>query len=197
MRQLRDVKGADRAWAAWCLYQLGLEIKDKERVLRTREVALDALIRLMKDEDSETSGVTTMRLCLVAGPKAARAVPALVERMAASPDHREYILNALGRIGPAAAKAAPAIRKLLGAETARVREEAALALARVKPDDPETLKALLRMKDLPVAALGELGPRARAAVPLIVRRLRTYDRFEAADALWKIDPPTARKLGAW
>jgi hypothetical protein len=67
LKQTRDVKGADRAWAAWCLFELDLKIEEKDRALLTREAALDALIRLMKDADRETSGVATMRLCLVAG----------------------------------------------------------------------------------------------------------------------------------
>lgn len=143
------------------------------------------------------------------GPAAKDAVPTLVLALAA----REALLRqaaaeALGKIGPAAAKSAPALKDALKDADDFVRPHAALALWRVtgKTDKAlATLKTELTAKDLDARraaarALSDMGQAARPAFDLLADRYQEVEedylvRTWIAEALKKIDPAAARKLG--
>ena len=77
------------------------------------------------------------------------------------------------------------------------KARAAEALARVVPDSDagvsaliESLKTCKEGGEMIIEALARLGPRALAAVPALVafaRDTKRYDRFEAIQALMRID----------
>lgn len=108
-----------------------------------------------------------------------RAKAKLVSRLIASlqsrePEVRFHAARALGRLGPAAGEAAPALLMMLNdtGMNAAVGVTAAEAFARISPDPVPRLMAALKDKDLDTrrnvaCALANLGPRAGAAVPLL------------------------------
>ncbi len=129
------------------------------------------------------------------GPAAKAAVPALVALLDYPATHwqaRRNILEALGSIGPPAARAAiPALEKALGDEEVRVRRAAAVSLAGLGPSGKAALPVLeeaVRARDWwwvmygPTAAeaLGRLG---RRAVPLLSEALRAEEVAPFREAL--------------
>ncbi|MFJ7064917.1 HEAT repeat domain-containing protein [Streptomyces sp. NPDC101115] len=95
---------------------------------------------------------------------------------------------ALGAIGPAAARSAPALRAGLGARDLWVRVRSAAALWRVAGDAAETLPVLLagweenRHTRVAVAeCLAEMGPAAAAAEPAIRAELSRRRRHNARE----------------
>lgn len=84
---------------------------------------------------------------------------------------------ALGAAGPAAARAVPALVDCLAPER-DVAREAALALVKVAPGDPEAARALQahlhaheRDRSAVLHAIRALGPRGRPAWPIVVQEL--------------------------
>ena len=75
-----------------------------------------------------------------------KAVPALIRRLDdPDPIGRAYAAAALGRIGPPARAAVPALKRLMRDEsiTQVVREQMARALGQIASDQPETIDELL------------------------------------------------------
>jgi HEAT repeat protein len=114
---------------------------------------------------------------------------------------------ALGKIGPPAASALPALKAALQESNSYLRGQAAVATWRVAADADTALPILL--KEMPaaaesqkwdwIAALGEMGPRARAAVPQLLVELR-QDKIDRVlvcltNALKSIDPEAAAEAG--
>ncbi|MBY0230413.1 MAG: hypothetical protein K2W96_14105 [Gemmataceae bacterium] len=200
LRHMKEARGPDRSRAAACLWHLDINLVEKERTIRTRQAALAGLIGMLKSEDEDTRNYAGMRLFYLACPDTVEAVPAMLKQMAVAPFQREYLLSAFGRIGPGAAAALPAVRAALKDKKDAIQEAAGFALIRIAPKDPATVKAILGLHGpLPARQvakmLGELGPHGKKAVPWLVKNLR--DGGHVSAALWKIDPETARKVGAW
>ena len=134
----------------------------------------------------------------------------------------EDTIEALGRLGPKAKDAIPALIESLGHEIKGTSGSAARALAAI--DLEASLAALLpRLADSDVAerrlaaeALGDMGPKAEAAVPAFIRALddedvevRTFAAFALAHfgpraaavaALTRLvaaGPGKAREMAAW
>jgi HEAT repeat protein len=91
-----------------------------------------------------------------------------------SPEERR--LNAiilLGKLGPAAEKAVPALIGQLGDETLEATGAVVLALKRIGPAAKDAVPKLIELLDEPsaevAAALGEIGPEASAAIPALIR----------------------------
>lgn len=120
----------------------------------------------------------------LSGPARARLVPELVSSLKSrEPEIRFHAARALGRLGPAAGEAAPALLELLNdtGMNSNVGVAAAEAFARVSPDPVPRLVAALKDKDLnarrnAACALAVLGPRAAAAVPLLTELAKDGDR---------------------
>jgi HEAT repeat protein len=106
--------------------------------------------------------------------------------------------RALGNVGPEARVAIPSIREALRDEELAVRVEAAVALWKVGGEVEGPLRVLLGALDSissterVLEALGDMGPKARAAVPALLRLIREgrheAERMRAARALKSIAP---------
>lgn len=107
------------------------------------------------------------------GPSAEVAVVELARALKSpSLEVRHFSVDALGRIGPPAVAAVPAI----------------VAEMDLPPDHPN-YAPLAAFRRLAARALGRIGPGAQAAVPVLGKALRGDDpicRVEAALALWRI-----------
>jgi HEAT repeat protein len=127
-------------------------------------------------------------------------VPALVVALG-RPDARGLAAHVLGRLGPKAKAAVPALAKALADEQAPadVRREVILALAAIGPDALEAAGALeANLSDddpllrAPAAyALGRIGPAAKAALPKLQGGLTSpepIDRVASAYALVHVAP---------
>jgi HEAT repeat protein len=129
-------------------------------------------------------------------------VPAIVAALASSHKLPPAMITVLRRLGPDAIMAAPLIAPLL--KDPRQRLDAAITLARISPDHPGLLQILLEAVEYgPTVAgargVGDLGPRARSAVPLLKIRLNRgeFSRSERAvivAAIVKLDPADAASV---
>jgi HEAT repeat protein len=114
------------------------------------------------------------------GLKPEKSVPVLIELLEKRGDGSEIVraLLDLQRLGRRAVGAAPAVRRLLEEDIEFPR--AAVTLARIDPDDPAAVRALMARLKHPDAGqraeaareLSRLGPAARAAVPRLEEALR-------------------------
>jgi len=132
------------------------------------------------------------------GPEAAPFVPLLVEMLRDTEDlNAQVATTALGRIGTAAAEAIPDLRRRW--RTRRdpyEKTNAGYSLARVSPRDrPEVLEsflAVLRGESARIPVLqaangvGEIGPEAAAAVPLLRPLLASEDRATRITAVMSL-----------
>jgi hypothetical protein len=140
------------------------------------------------------------------GEAAAAAVP---ELLALAPE--PLVLTTLGRIGPGARDALPALRRLLDAGQPAVEIAAAAALWRVEGDPGPILPTLARHLAgyrrggaAAAEAAGELGPAGAALVPGLRAALGdpgpgVWLRLAAAAALWRVigDAEAALPALAW
>jgi HEAT repeat protein len=167
----------------------------------------------VKDRSADVSGAAARSLGAL-GAKAKSSVPALVTALDDPREHYLAVSNhffmmlpircdaaeALGRIGIEAKAAIPALRKMLVADRdPEVRGVAALAVLRIDPQDQGAIAAVIKELDrkdkgtvgleAAIQALSELGPRARSAVPALIRCLKHEApsiRAGAAEALASI-----------
>jgi HEAT repeat protein len=183
------VKGDPSEWVRFeAVTSLGLIDPRGERVI-------PHLTDALKDRSADVSWAAARSLGKL-GPFAKSSVPALT---AALDDPREHhlpltpdftwmralrcdVADALGRIGIEANAAIPALRKAVAKDrNPEVRVFAALALSRIDPKDQGVVSAIIReLEDkgegtsgpaAAIEALADLGPKARAAVPALLRSL--------------------------
>jgi HEAT repeat protein len=110
----------------------------------------------------------------------------------------EAAARVLGRLGPAAAPAAPALAQALCDQSERVRSAAARALGEIGGEAAPVLVSALASEDhvlreAAATTLGRLGPAARCAVPALTAALRDPRvgvRQAAAQALAQVAPAT-------
>jgi hypothetical protein len=158
--------------------------------------------------------LSTMRLC----PEVA--IPALIAMLQDDrppppedriPYRRLAAMQYLGGYGPKAAPAVPALLDILNRKAREqdgdAQQEQLVALQALRAIEPDNMDLFVRLlehpdPDIRMAAVGDLGgrfaPRAKPAVPAIVKLLREpYDRIHraAASALLRIDPEAAHKAG--
>jgi HEAT repeat protein len=167
--------------------------------------ATSVLLGFCQDRSDEVQ-LAALGVLIAEGPKV---VPSL-EQALADPDarRREAAAGVLGRIGPAAAPAVPALAELAEKDpAANVRKAATVALGGVGGDDPAVTRALiapLNDADLDVrnAAFDSLhgfGPKAKAAVPALIGLLKDSDariRQQAAEGLEQIGPDAREAIPA-
>lgn len=113
------------------------------------------------------------------------------------------LINALGRIGPAAKTAAPVLVQML--DNKELQCYAAIALGKIRPASSAVISKLtksLRAGNYCAAgALGQFGPQAKASVPALVAALKSEsasmnDKHWIAEALIAIGTPEARATAA-
>ena len=124
------------------------------------------------------------------------AIPVLLEALE-HPKARYWACLICAEKGPAAAKAVPALTKVLGDELAEVRMQAAVALGRIGSAPDATVQALVEATDdkmmavqfASIFALGNL--QATAATPTLEKLLQSKDTSVAMISAWalaKISP---------
>jgi HEAT repeat protein len=185
---IQIVKGDPSEWVRFeAVTSLGLIDPTGERVILP-------LTEALKDRSAYVSSAAARSLGSFS-PSAKSSVPALT---AALDDPRDIqlgthstlairalrcdVAEALGRIGTDAKAAIPALRKAVARDrNPEVRVSAALALSQIDPNDHGAVSAIIRELELKgegtsgqeaaIKALAESGPKARAAVPALLRSL--------------------------
>jgi HEAT repeat protein len=137
---------------------------------------------------------STLKLALVSGLDG---LPGISVPFMPAHDRRKSAAIELGRYGPAASNAVPALLQALNSGDDAVREGAATSLSGIHAEPEVVIPALIKCLDdddvnvRAAGALGGFGPAARAAVPQLIQLLHANDgetQFAAAAALKKIDP---------
>jgi HEAT repeat protein len=169
--------------------------------------AIPALIGALSDPEDRVRRAAALALGELA-PERMRATPgpeiaALARALQKdeSLDVRHMAVRALGNYGSEAWAAAPALRQALCDEAPRVARDAADLLARFGAPAADMLAAAVQDPQATdrawsVRCLGEIGPKARAAIPALMGALKeekTDLRLEAAWALLRIAPGPGRK----
>ena len=133
------------------------------------------------------------------GPPARQAVSALIERLRdKDATIRLHSAIALGNIGPDAKAAVPALKPFLK-ENQEVRVYTAIAIWKIEHNTPETLPVLeqglqaAKFRWAAAVFLGEMGPAAEHAIPLLEKATKSADKETASlavQALAQISPGT-------
>ena len=203
-----------RAAAAGALSLLrfydGADIKD----------AIPGLTQALRDETVTVRMFSTLALS-EAGPDAAPAVTDLIlllkdkdidPKTGGRIAVRAAAARALGKIGPKANAALPALTNLLEDNDNYLRAAAAIGIWRIDGNVTNTLPVLtqalqqgrVEMKWWLIDAIGEMGPRAKTAVPVLLRELAapkhtspswSYNCGKITNALNQIDPEALAKAG--
>ena len=226
IRGLRDGHSKVRSACALALlplaYLQSIDIKE----------SLPGLTACLRDPEARVRWSAALALGGL-GPDAAAAIPGLVPLLldAQEGDRKRWYSSVrsaaaltLGIIGPQAKRALPALRSLLNDPSPYDSSTAALAVWRINAEVTNTLPVLLRVLAVTPDAskwrllegLEEMGPRARDALPALLRLLpgegEQYDdsariffgltnvpsRFtleKLTNALLRIDPDAARHAG--
>ena len=146
--------------------------------------ATDALAKLVADEDVNLATEAILALGKI-GPAAKSAVPALSAALQQkeSPNARAIVL-ALGDIGPQAAAAEPLVLKALESKDGSLAVLAASALLDIDARSPKAIAKALPVltaclsdplpetRKAAADTLGELGPSAREAAPLLQKAMK-------------------------
>ena len=167
------------------------------------QAAVPELAALLADADPMVRSEAAVALASI-GAEAAPAVPALEKMLGddAPMDVRYATAFALGRIGPAAKPAVPRLLELVKSSDEIMATVATWATLKIEPQDatlvdsaiPLLRKALRGANDMArleaAVALGDIGPRASSAIP-ILELVSEEDssrqvRAAAADALAKV-----------
>jgi len=143
-----------------------------------------ALANLLNDPDAEVRLQAAKALYKI-GPHAESAVPALITSLQDSGfGGRWMVAQALGEIGPAARPAIPALAEVLNDPNPDLRKYAGEALQRLNYE-PKTFASILVSQITikfvtyrSVVQLGQLGPDAVAAVPVLIEVLKEEESPE-------------------
>ena len=154
------------------------------------ETQIRKFIQELREKNENVRVDASTNLATIGKP----AVPFLIEALKEK-EIRAVVTFILGRIGPNAKAAVPALIEEIKDEDKNVRARAVEALGKIGPETMPTLLAALKDKEpivrvRAVQALGRLGPAAVKATSAIVDVMQDPDesvRSEAALALKKIN----------
>ena len=167
------------------------------------------IVALLEDKNHGTAAVAAIALGRL-GTNAQSAVPALIKALDIAEDGLcNNAANALGKFGPAARPAIPALEKVLQHSRGTEKLNAAFSLWRIdgRTDvvpilikrlesqaawDPMERLSPQNTRSFMLDVLGEIGPPAKAAVPLLQQMLQTAEpslHAEIQTALERITPP--------
>ncbi|MBI2823842.1 MAG: HEAT repeat domain-containing protein [Planctomycetia bacterium] len=156
---------------------------------------IEPAIRAALDEMDPTVLEHVMDALAAVGEKA---VPVLVAGLK-DPKQRDPAIRALGRIGPAAQAAVPALAALVSSADLVVVRDAAAALGAIGPSASKavpSITALLGKSDSSVGyaaaiALGKIGPAAKSAVPQLLKQINAKEPLLTVASVWavrRLDP---------
>jgi HEAT repeat protein len=187
-----------------CLFTIALCLSGSA----ARADAVDDLIAQLKDRDSDMRRGAAKRLAEM-GADAKKAGPALVAAVKNDRDLfvRRFAAQALGAVGADPKTAVPPLAALLKEDSKELTEAAITSLGKMGADGVSALVEVVKKKDTSkkdknpkkgpvtpdrsaflrakaVAALGEIGPEAKAAVPALIDALKDASiRADVATAL--------------
>lgn len=158
--------------------------------------AVPALVKAFNDDQYPKRSFAAKGLCKI-GCEATNAVPAMIEALRSN-KAGEVVQAAkvLGCIGPGAREALPPLRALLDDGEPRVRVQAAGAIWRIGETNDSLMQVLIagvkeeRTRHTAIVALGDIGPAAKAAKPVLFEALSdriTSITWDASNALQRID----------
>jgi HEAT repeat protein len=191
IKMLRRPDPPSQGTAAWALAQMRSKNPD----------AVPWLIPMLKDDWLADDAATALG---VIGPEARAAVPSLISVLKSQyRQNRRQAAEALGKIGNAK-EAVPALREAMNDREAEVRIAASFAVYKLDAQSKkemlafliETLRTGLRKPFdsgtfWAVKALGEIGPEAKEAVPVLLTAYKTHrssSYLRLDDALRRIAP---------
>lgn len=177
-----------------------------------------SMAEVLKHADSGAEAAGAVMHALGAnGPAAQPAAPLLAEVLVQT--RHPAALSALSFLGASANEARPALESALTAKLTALRSYAAIALLHIEPTHKRAAQLLLselskllrdegdevRLRAL--GALGQMGPAARDAIPILVQALREGWSFDAGwedgvdhspfqETLARLGPRAARELAA-
>ena len=154
------------------------------------EHAIPAIVAVLESDESYAAA----RALAQFGPKAEPAIGPLTKALGYKDSFtRSSAAGALGKIGPTARSAAPALRKVLKDIDESARLQAAIAIWKVEgsasSDVIEALSELLKTEDImnglqAIETLGDIGPSAKWALPVLEKAHRKGENFFAAPVIW-------------
>lgn len=179
--------------------------------------AIPALIEALADPDRDVrfSGVLALKQMGADASNAVPAITSIVAETGVGPPTNSFLYlraaaaSTLGKIGPVAADALPELKAALREPNSYLRGQAAVAIWRIDADVDTALPVLL--EEIPramiseeskkdwIIALGEMGSRAKAALPQLKYELRRYNHTSGGEhisnALIRIDPAAVPDAG--
>jgi HEAT repeat protein len=187
------------------LFSVGLFVESKG--VKAPDNAIPGVIKALGDPDEAIRTMSTIMIGHMA-PASSNAIPSLIKALDKPGTNLLLLIetaNALGKFGSAASNASPKLKVLLTNPSFGIRTEAAVVLWQIDADTTTVLPVLMEM--LPrlegvmrwriIEALGQMGPAASNAFPLLVDELNKMtsaspvDRKKITDAMFKIDPEAA------
>lgn len=179
-------------------------IRGLERIGPAAKDAVPVLTSVLADKNPQIVADAAMALAAI-GPDSVPATSALTGLLTnTDPNVRGAATNALGSIGAPAKGAVPTLMKQITGPDPMLAVGSVWSIKRIDPDNrllaPTATPVLVKLlaSDVPqaryqaAAALGDLGPAAKAAVPALTKLTEDPDeqvRKMAAAALAKVQPP--------
>lgn len=156
--------------------------------------AIPALVRALESTNRVVESFALRSLASL-GPAARHAIPALIKAL--DGPNAPRALRALGNIGPEARLAIPRLEQMGNAESGSFPGQVAVALRRIDPQHPALRCLIARAADredllqasASVSFLGEIGPAAKPALPVLLAALAEPRlALPAAQAIHQVDP---------
>jgi HEAT repeat protein len=161
------------------------------------------LIKALADDSPNVRDGACQALAVMKADAKAAVEP--IAKLLADKDLRIRAVMTLGEIGPSAAKTAPELKKFLQDKDGETRIQAAFAVWQISGDAKESLAVLEKTLGTEahysqsIVVLGEMRGAALPLLPTLVALWREEDvpadRKALAEAIKKIDPNLAKRLG--
>jgi HEAT repeat protein len=161
------------------------------------------LVKALSDESTSVRENACRGLSVM--KSAAKEAVEPVAKLLQDKELRVRAIMTLGEIGPAAAKTLPELKKWMQDKEGDTQLWSAFAVWQISGDAKATMKVLEGLLGAEahytptINVLGAMGPAARSLLPTLVNLYReedvATDRLALANAIKRIDPAAAKKLG--